>query len=190
MLTYAFRYLVFCAHLVIFPTLSDFRIKLPWILSLCVTGAVLGIQSLNYVPSYIKTTLKFRTGIHQSLGDAFFEDYRPKAAFDENLLGAMFFSVVASGLIITGVLVSIIAVLVAPIYRDIVISLLILVAGVAIFIVILVCLLIPFKLKCFAKFYRVHPARTHVGMLPNHIYSFFYFSSGGSAYFHGCLLHR
>jgi hypothetical protein len=51
-----------------------------------------------YIPSYICTTLKFRTGIYATLDDRFFPDYRQGMDAVTSVLGAMFWSVFLAGL--------------------------------------------------------------------------------------------
>jgi hypothetical protein len=139
-----------------------FRYKFSLLASLSITGVSLCIQALNYIPSYIKTTLKFRTGVHTSLGDPYFEDYRIQAALGGNLTGAMFFGVLISGLIIALLLCVTILFFTAPVFRDAVVTILIIVAGFVINVAIKVSLTMIFRLKCFASFYRRHPAIANI----------------------------
>jgi hypothetical protein len=130
--------------------------------SLFLTAASLLFQALNYIPSYIKSTLKFRTGAHPSLGDSYFEDYRIQAALGCNLTGAMFFGVLISGTVIASLLLIVILFFVAPVFRDAVVTVLIIVAGFAINVAIKVTLTMIYRLQCFASFYRRHPAIANI----------------------------
>ncbi len=139
-----------------------FRCKFALIASLVITGVSLCIQALNYIPSYIKTTFKFRTGVHASLGDTYFEDYRIQASLVGNLFGAMFYGAFASGMLIASLLFFIILFFIAPVFRDAAVTFLIAVAGFSINVAIKACLMVLFRLRCFASFYRRHPAIANI----------------------------
>ncbi len=143
-LVVSFSFFLFSFHECLF-----FRCEFALIASLVITGVSLCIQALNYIPSYIKTTFKFRTGVHTSLGDTYFEDYRIQAPLVGNLFGAMFY-------------VYIILFFVAPVFRDAAVTVLIAVAGFIINVAIKACLMVLFRLRCFASFYRRHPAIANI----------------------------
>jgi len=100
--------------------------------------------------------------VHRSLGDSYFEDYRIQAALGGNLTGAMFFGVLISGTVIASLLLIVILFFVAPVFRDAVVTILIIVAGFAINVAIKVTLTMIYRLKCFASFYRRHPAIANI----------------------------
>jgi len=143
----------------LFPTWSY---RVASIIGLSITAAIILVMISNYIPSYVTSTLKFRTGVFQSLEDPFFEDYRIQAAFTSNLTGAMFWGILFTGIAMSLFFCFIIFFFIAPILRDVVFSILTAIAGFAITVMIRMCAMILFRTKCFAAFYRKHPGISNI----------------------------
>jgi hypothetical protein len=129
-------------------------IKFAQIASLSIAGGSFCIQAINYIPSYIKTTLKFRYGVHPSLRDPYFDEYRLLASLVGSLIGSMYFGVVVSGYCILSLVFYILLLFVTPMFRETVIKILVSVAGFSIIATVKACLMVLFRFKCFIGFYR------------------------------------
>jgi len=79
-----------------------------------------------------------------------------------NLTGAMLCAVLASGVFITIFFFFILLFFVSPVFRDVVIYILIVVTGFVINVTIKACLVVLFRLKCFVGFYRRRPAVANI----------------------------
>lgn len=137
-------------------------IKFAQITSLSIVGGSFCIQAINYIPSYIKTTLKFRYGVHPSLRDPNFEEYRLLASLVGSLIGSTYFGVVASGYCILWLVFYILLFFVAPLFREAVIKIFISFASFTIIVTVKACLMVLFRSKCFNGFYRRRPAVANI----------------------------
>ena len=95
-----------------------------------ITGSIVAlITTAVYIPSSIHTVLKFRSGVIPSLKDPNFLKYRENLVNQTYLIGAMFWGLVVTTLMVTVLVAIVVFLLVWPATRDIVISLIAQVLG-------------------------------------------------------------
>jgi hypothetical protein len=104
-------------------TISRCRLTLTAIVSI-VSGSIVAIITAGvYIPSAIHTVLEFRCGVIPSLKDPKFLNYREGLVNQTYMIGAMFWGLIVTTLMVTILIALIVFLLVWPASRDIVINL-------------------------------------------------------------------
>ncbi|CAJ1931159.1 unnamed protein product [Cylindrotheca closterium] len=124
-----------------------------------VSGSIVAIITAGvYIPSAIHTVLKFRYGVIPSLKDPKFLKYRDNLVNQTYMIGAMFWGLIVTTLMVTILIALIVFLLVWPASRDIVINLCAQVLGIAVTIILRSVLCMIFLKTAYAGFYRKMPA--------------------------------
>jgi len=116
------------------------------------------ITTAAYIPSSIHTILKFRSGVIPSLKDPNFLKYRRGLVNQTYMIGAMFWGLVVTTLMVTILVAVVVFLFVQPFVRGIVIDILAQVLGIAATIILRTILCMIFLRTAYAGFYRKMPA--------------------------------
>lgn len=98
------------------------RLNLTAIVSIVCGSIVAVITAGVYIPSAIHTVLKLRSGVIPSLKDPYFLNYREDLVNQTYMIGAMFWGLIVTTVMVTFLVALVVFFLVWPATRDIVIN--------------------------------------------------------------------